>query len=302
MLAHVERELHVMVGAIAGASQNMIGSLNNTSYALTAQRLLKLNQLRQQNSFERLSTGRRINRGADDPAGLIASESLSATLAALEAETKVSERQQSIASTADAALGEVSSLLTEAKRLTVANADSTLSDAERQANQAQIDSIVASVDRVANTTQFNGKKLLDGSLTLSVTGASQAVTAVSATTIGKQTISSVNYTLNDVRTGGSLATTKNQPESTAAVVDQAIKDVATLRAKVGSFQTNVLDSHVNALSVATENLSAARSAIQDTDYAAESAQRIRASLLTAAGTSTFKSVLKSQRQVFSLLA
>ncbi len=279
----------------------MIGSINNNSFALQNQRLLRLNQLGQQRSLERLATGRRINRGADDPAGLIASESLSATLAALEAEVISNERQQNIASTADAALGEVSSLLTEARRLTVANADGTLSDAERQANQAQIDSIVASVDRVSNTTQFNGKKLLDGTLTLKVTGASQAVTRVSSGTIGATTIDGENVSLNDLKTGGDLAANSNRSEDSAAVVDQAIKDVAMLRAKVGAFQTNVLDTRINALRVATENLSAARSIIRDTDYAAETAQRFRVTFLAAAGVSTFRSAFQSQRRILSLL-
>lgn len=280
----------------------MIGSINNNSFALQNQRLLRLNQLGQQRSLERLATGRRINRAADNPAGLIASESLSATLAALEAEVISNERQQNIASTADAALGEVSSLLVEAKRLTVANADSTLSDAERQANQAQIDSIVASVDRVSNTTQFNGKKLLDGTLTLKVTGASQAVSSVTSVTVGAKTIDGESVSLTDLKTGGDLAANRNRGEDSVAVVDQAIKDVATLRGKVGAFQTNVLSTRLNSLSVATENLTAARSIIRDTDYAAETAQRFRAALLASAGVSTLRSAFRSQRRILSLLA
>ena len=279
----------------------MIASLNN-AFSLQNQRLLRLNQLAQQRSLERLATGRRINRAADNPAGLIASESLSATLAALEAEVVAVERQRNVASTADAALGEVSSLLTEAKRLTVANADGTLSDAERQANQTQIDSIVASVDRISNTTQFNGRKLLDGSATLAVTSATQTISAVSSTTVGAQTIDGEAVSLRDLSTGGDLCAASNRGEDSAAVVDRAIKDVATLRGKVGAFEKNVLSSRVTSLSVATENLSAARSIIRDTDYAAETARQVRSSLLAQAGFSTLRSAFRMQRSFFALLA
>lgn len=292
----------------------MIGTNNNTSSILQSERFLRLNQLRQQRSFQRLATGRRINSGRDDPAGLIAAESLSSSLAALEAEARVTQRASSIAAVAEGALAETSTLLVEAKRLAVANADGTLSQSERDANQAQIDSIVASVNRISNTTNFNGTKLLDGNYTLSISGDGGTqdgagviggrqinLDSSGAGVIGGRQINGTSYTLADVTTGGDLAASANRGADTVAVVDQAISDIATQRAKVGAFSRNVLDTRINSLSVATENLSAARSAIQDTDYAAETARRFRSELLGRAGVSAFKSTMKTQRRLLNLL-
>lgn len=292
----------------------MIGTNNNTSSILQSERFLRLNQLRQQRSFQRLATGRRINSGRDDPAGLIAAESLSSSLAALEAESRVTQRASSIAAVAEGALAETSTLLGEAKRLAVANADGTLSQSERDANQAQIDSIVASVNRISNTTNFNGTKLLDGNYTLSISGDGGTqdgagviggrqinLDSSGAGVIGGRQINGTSYTLASITTGGDLAASANRGADTVAVVDQAISDIATQRAKVGAFSRNVLDTRINSLSVATENLSAARSAIQDTDYAAETARRFRSELLGRAGISAFKSTMKTQRRLLNLL-
>lgn len=292
----------------------MIGTNNNTSSILQSERFLRLNQLRQQRSFQRLATGRRINSGADDPAGLIAAASLSSSLAALEAEARVTQRASSVAAVAEGALAETSTLLVEAKRLAVANADGTLSQSERDANQAQIDSIVASVNRISNTTNFNGTKLLDGTYTLSTSGDAGTqdgagviggrqinLESSGAGVIGGRQINGSSYSLADVTTGGDLAASANRGEDTVAVVDQAIRDIATQRAKVGAFSRNVLDTRINSLSVATENLSAARSAIQDTDYAAETARLFRSELLGRAGISAFKSTMKAQRSLLNLL-
>src|SRR5687767_9682481 len=150
-----------MISGIRGGGG---GFTPNGFSSLLAQRYQRLNPMKLAGSLQKLATGYRINRGADDPAGLIASEQLRGTLAALEAELRMLERTDHQAATADGALGEVSDMLVEARGLAVANAnDAGLSDLEKQANQAQIDSILVSVDRVSRSTSFNGTKLLDGS-------------------------------------------------------------------------------------------------------------------------------------------
>ncbi|MDW8262781.1 MAG: flagellin [Phycisphaerales bacterium] len=280
----------------------MIGKTPDSLGTLQTQRFLRLNHLRHRQALQRLATGHRIHSAADDPAGLIAAQRLSASLAALEAEARSVERTRAIAATADAALAETSSLLVEARRLAVANSDSSLSDAERAANQAQIDSIVASVDRIANTTQFNGRKLLDGSLTLTVTGASQPVPSAGSGAIGRRQIEGTTFTLAAIRTGGELASNRNRGQDTVAVIDQAIADVASSRARIGAFTRNVLDTRANSLSVAIENLSAAESVIRDSDFALESAARVRSELLSSAGIRALRWSFARQRRVLSLLA
>ncbi|MBK8266903.1 MAG: hypothetical protein IPK83_00790 [Planctomycetes bacterium] len=145
--------------------------INSNVPALTAIHKLTANTKSLNKSLERLSSGLRINRGADDPAGLIASESLRSEIRGINAAISNSERAINVISTADAALGEVSKLLLDIKGLVVQTAnDGGLSRDEIEANQQQIDSLLTSIDRIANSTQFNGKKLLNGGLGYLVDG------------------------------------------------------------------------------------------------------------------------------------
>ncbi len=164
-------------------------------------------------SMEKLATGLRINRGADGPAGLIASEDLRAALKVLEAEARAMERTDMVANVADGALGEMSELLSDANAAEVAMANSAgLSDAEREAYQMEIDSARQSVDRIAATTTFNGQKLLDGSMTLSSGGASVALDRIA------------------VEGGGGF--------------EEAMDQVAMLRGEIGAFQKNALGAQL----------------------------------------------------------
>ncbi len=139
--------------------------INHNITSLQAMHKLLANQGDLATRLERLSSGLRINRGKDDPAGLIASENLRAEIKSINAAIENSTRANNVISTAEGALNEVSSLLLDIRGLVTASANSGgLADEELKANQLQIDSILASIDRISNTTQFNGKKLLDGSL------------------------------------------------------------------------------------------------------------------------------------------
>ena len=137
--------------------------INTNVNSLIAQRVLGQNNAAQSTSLERLSTGLRINRGKDDPAGLIASQNLRAEKEALGAAIKNAERADQVVNIAEGGLGEVSSLLNELQGLitTTAN-DAGLSLEEKEANQLQIDSILQTIDRVAGATSFQGTKLLNG--------------------------------------------------------------------------------------------------------------------------------------------
>lgn len=145
--------------------------INTNVSSLQALRNLINNQNDLNVRLERLSSGLRINRGADDPAGLIASESLRSEIRGLSTAVSNSERAINVISTADAALAEVSKMLLEIKGLIDTSANSgALSDDEVAANQLQVDSLLESINRVANSTQFNGKKLLNGELGYTISG------------------------------------------------------------------------------------------------------------------------------------
>lgn len=256
------------------------GSINTNVPSLVAQRSVNTQSALLGRSLERLATGSRINRGADDPSGLIASENLKAVMAQLDAESRAAERSSAVASVADAALGEVSDLLIDAESAAVANASTGgLSQAEREANQMVIDSALQAVDRIASTTTFNGQRLLDGSATLRYGDETQSIDSVSPTSLGQVDINGQNYRLSDTRSGGALSTVNGNAEGAQQSIRAAAGRVASLRGEIGSFQRNVLDSALRANDIAFENTAAANSIIRDADFAAETAEASRRSIL-----------------------
>src|SRR3954463_14629343 len=139
--------------------------INTNVASLTAQRGLQKSQKQLGETLQRLSSGLRINRGADDPAGLIASETLRSEISGINQGIDNSSRASNVISTAEGSLQEVASLLLNIKDLIVEAANTgALSPDEIKANQLQVDSAVESITRISSTTTFAGLKLLDGSL------------------------------------------------------------------------------------------------------------------------------------------
>jgi len=151
--------------------------INTNVTSLTAQRVLGQNNEALGTSLERLSTGLRITRGKDDPAGLIASENLRAEKSAINAAIGNSERADQVVNIAEGGLQEISSLLTELQGLLTTSANGAgLAESEKEANQLQIDSILQTIDRVAGATSFQGSKLLNGNFDYKVNSVNAGVT------------------------------------------------------------------------------------------------------------------------------
>jgi len=147
-------------------------TIRNTS-TMSLLNILNQQSAQQASTFKQLTTGKRINSGKDDPAGLIALQGINAELRAVESSLVNNQRTDSMLTVADQAFGEVSNLLGEIQTLVQASAsDANLTDSEVAANQAQIDDALAAIDRIVNTTNFNGKRLLDGSFAIQTTGVS----------------------------------------------------------------------------------------------------------------------------------
>ena len=145
--------------------------INNNIPSLLAQRVLYNQNMSLNKSLERLSTGLRISRGADDPAGLIASENLRSEKAAINAAVSNAQRAEQVMNVAEGGLQEVSSLLIELQSLVSMTANEAgVSSDEKSANQMQIDSILETIDRIANSTTFQGSKLLNGNYDYTVEG------------------------------------------------------------------------------------------------------------------------------------
>lgn len=151
--------------------------INTNVSSLIAQNVLGRNNKNLGVALERLSTGLRINRGKDDPAGLIASETLRAEKAGLSAAIGNAERSEQVVNIAEGGLQEVSNLLTELQGLITTSANSAgLSVEEKEANQLQIDSIIQTIDRVSGATEFQGTKLLNGNFDYQTTAVASGVT------------------------------------------------------------------------------------------------------------------------------
>lgn len=235
---------------------------------LAALNAFNRNLLGLNNALASQATGLRINRAADDPAGLIASENFRAVLAAIDAETRVLERQELRAASADAALGQISDLLVEANGLAVANANEAgLSDAEREANQMSIDATLAAIDRIATTTTFAGERLLDGTAQLAVQDLTHAISSVASGDLGAIDVDGTPYTLADLGTGLALNLVDGDLASGRLAIDTASGDVAEMRAGIGAFTENTVGGRLHTLSVMFQNVSAAESMIRDADHA-----------------------------------
>src|SRR3954469_2075146 len=174
--------------------------INTNVASLTAQRGLAKSQKTMADTLRRLSSGLQINRGADDPAGLIASETLRSEISGVNQAIDNSSRASNVIATAEGALGEVASLLLNIKDLIVEAANSgALSPEEINANQLQVDSAVESITRISNTTTFAGLKLLDGSLNYLTSGVdTNSVKALDITAANFGTATSLPVQINVV--------------------------------------------------------------------------------------------------------
>lgn len=221
-------------------------TITNTN-TLSLLNILNRTSQAQSDSILRLSTGRRINRGSDDPAGLIALRSLENELTGVNAAIASNQRTNSVLGVADAAMTEIASLLTEIKSLAQSSTNSAgLSGAEIAANQAQIDNAIVAIDRIVRTTQFNGKKLLDGTQSINVSG----VTATEITDIQV-------FNRNPDSTNTSLAVSVTTAAAQAVVSGYATTSAstATTISIQGKLGTAVIDI------AAGDNLSAVASKI-----------------------------------------
>src|SRR4029077_8158448 len=180
----------------------LMSRINTNISSLQAITRLNKNQNDLAIHLQRLSTGLKINTGKDAPAGLIASEQLRSEIAGINQAVDNSTRAGNVINTAEGALSEVSSLLLEVQGLTNQAANTgALSKQEIQANQLQVDAILNSINRIANTTQFNGVKLLNGSLDYTTSGV--ASTAIEVTQINAAKLPDNGSTTITVQVTGS---------------------------------------------------------------------------------------------------
>ncbi|CAN7359696.1 flagellin [Microbacterium foliorum] len=263
--------------------------------ALNAYRNLSVNQNDVSKSLEKLSSGLRINRAADDAAGLAISEGLRSQVNGLNVAARNAQDGISVIQTAEGALTEVHSILQRVRDLAVqAGSDSNNADS-RTAIKTEIDSLGKELTRVAASTNFNGIKLLDSASTLTF-----QVGAGSDADEDQIAVTLTDFSGLGARIEALTVTDAAAALTTIAALDTEIKGVSTARAGLGAVQKR-FESTINSLQVSAENLAAAKSRIADTDMAAEMVKYTASNILQQAGTAMLAQANQSGQGVLQLL-
>jgi len=280
--------------------------INQNIAAFNAYRNLSVTDGQMSKSLEKLSSGFRINRAADDAAGLAISESLRSQIGGLKVAVRNAQDGISVAQTAEGALNETTAILQRMRDLAVQAANGGSQDSVAQADaDTEFQQLNSELDRIVNTTKFGAQTLLDGSYTGSFqvdsgtgTGSTINVDLTSAGVLNGLTITG----LDSAGLATSTADLTNSTNATSAIstLDTALQDVSTVRAKLGAYQ-NRFEHTINNLNVTIENLSASESRIRDTDMASEMVNFTRSQILSQAGTAMLAQANQEPQSVLKLL-
>jgi flagellin len=283
--------------------------VNTNIAAMDAYRNLSMSDSQQAKSLERLSSGFRINRAADDAAGLSISEGLRSQISGLQVAARNAQDGISVVQTAEGALNETQALLHRLRDLSVQASNTGANDSDaRNAAAAEADQISQEVDRIAKTTKFGATALLDGSADGNNGGTALTFQVGSDNTTGNSVsvniadMSSTGLKLDSSNSTGTSVSDLIKAGSTDAigVIDDALKSVSAQRADLGAVQ-NRFEHTIANLNVTSENLSASESRIRDTDMAQEMTNFTRAQILTQAGTGMLAQANSSSQAVLKLL-
>jgi flagellin len=273
--------------------------INTNVSSINAQRNLSKNRLRLDSTLEKLSSGSRINRAGDDAAGLAISENLRAQVRGLKQAARNANDGVSMVQIAEGALNEVSSILIRLRELAVQAASDTVGPVERQFLNLEYEQLTSEIDRIADGTEFNKTKLLNG------TGAifDIQVGTNNDPNIDRITFDASSVDSNVAALGINLTSVADQAsaQNSLAAIDSAIVSVSAMRAEFGAIQ-NRLQSIVNNIEVSIENLSAANSRVRDTDIASETAELAKFNILMQAGTAVLAQANQSTSIALNLLS
>ena len=260
--------------------------INYNFESISAQRNLSSTQGSFFKAIEQLSSGLRINKAADDTAGLAVSEKLKNQVRGLNQAQRNAQDGISLLQTAEGALNETHSLLGRMRELAVQSSNDTLTNDDRLHIQDEVNALLSEVDRISNATQFNKISLLTGTgvitgLNLHIganvepttpDGSNQITVSISAS--GTSSLG-----VDVIATSGAISlTTQSGANSAISALDTAIETVSTTRGQIGAYQ-NRLDSMINSLGVASENAGAANSRIRDADVAKSVSEMVRTQIL-----------------------
>ena len=300
--------------------------INHNITAMNAYRNLTTINDKIDDSLERLSSGLRINRAADDAAGLAISEKMRAQIRGLKMATKNSNDAISLIQTAEGALNETHSILQRMRELAVQAANDTNTDKDRIAVQQEIEQLRQELDRISRATEFNTKKLITGefaqsglnfqvgankgqtvnlklgqmdAITLGVAGADSKVPATNAD--GTAKLDSNGDPVLETKSGGTVSVaTQEEANKAIEVINTALETVSAERARYGAMQ-NRLDHTINNLKVSEENLQSAESRIRDADMANEIVEFSKNKIIAQSGTAMLAQANAAPQGILQLL-
>jgi flagellin len=290
--------------------------INSNISAMNAYRNLSQTDKAMKSSLERLSSGLRINKAADDAAGLSISQGLQSQIGGLQVAARNAQDGINVVQIADGALNETSAILQRMRDLAVQAANGGSQDTTAQAAaDTEFQQLNQELDRISQTTKFGSQSILGGSYsgTFQVdsgagTGSTIGVNLTSAAggALTGLSTATTGTTVVDGFDAAGLQTSTLALSSTASAVaainqlDTTIKNVSTARATLGAYQ-NRFEHTINNINVAIENLSASKSAITDTDMALEMTSFSKSQILTQAGTAMLAQANQSSQGVLKLL-
>lgn len=256
--------------------------INTNVSALNAQRTLAQNRMALDKSLQRLASGSRINTAGDDAAGLAISENLRAQIRGMRQAKRNAQDGISLIQVSEGGLNEVSNILVRLRELAIQAASDTIGDTERQFADREFQALKQEVDRIANVTQFNGTPLLNGKA---------GIFEIQVGTQNNPILDRVVYngersdaSVDALKLGGESVATKQGAQLSLSVIDEGLVRANSIRADLGALQ-NRLQSTINNLAIADENLSVANSRIRDTDFAEEVSEMTKNNILLQAGIS-----------------
>ncbi|WP_394887334.1 flagellin N-terminal helical domain-containing protein [Clostridium butyricum] len=273
--------------------------INHNMNAMNAHRNMGMNTTAAGKSMEKLSSGLRINRAGDDAAGLSISEKMRGQIRGLDQASRNSADGISMIQTAEGALNETQSILQRMRELSVQAANDTNVTTDRAAIQEELTSLTTEIDRIAKTTQFNEKNLLNGDL--ATTGAKLQIGANKSddltleVKIGNMGSASLGITANSIK-----VTSNSFAAASIDYVNEAIKKVSTQRSKLGANQ-NRLEHTIANLDNASENLTAAESRVRDVDMAKEMMSFSKNNILNQAAQAMLAQANQQPQGVLQLL-
>ena len=283
--------------------------INHNMSAMFAQRSQGIQDLKQTKNMEKLSSGERINRAGDDASGLAVSEKMRAQIRGLNQASENAQNGISFIQTTEGYLQETTDIIQRIRELAVQSSNGIYSAEDRMQIQVEVSSLIAEVDRIASTAQFNGMNMLTGRFARptgenAVTGSMWLHIGANMDQRTQVYIGTMSASALGLRSVGTeeIMSLESPDDANRAIgtLDEALKKINKQRADLGAYQ-NRLEKTVVGLDIGAENLQASESRIRDTDMAKEMVDFTKNQVLTQAGTAMLAQANQSSQNVLSLL-